>query len=220
MPEIKKSIAACIERSQTWTALHRVWHTKWLVGAIAASMTYACVSALQHQGPSSPADAGNTRSDLFSVAEGETKGPLGEVIGIAMMTLEDDHFDVQILRGHPSVWIFGQPEAKSDIRYPEALARRERLRALLDRSPPPFSIVEIHHHERSAESAPRRDRVGYHHLWDPKSAGALALGVPEFPYALLVDEDLVIRAVIDAQTLASVDWATAIERAFAEPNWK
>lgn len=107
----------------------------------------------------------------------------------SFLTLEEEPLRAKSMQGLKAVWVFWPSMGDDQLHH---LAVRD-FRALLDRllaSRGDLVVLEFHHHHRSAQTAPRRDRSRHEHLWDPQSVTAMRLSLEGLPAAVVVSPDV------------------------------
>lgn len=130
------------------------------------------------------------------------------------LTLEQEPLDAKSLAGRSSLWVFWPGLGQAQLHYLEVRAFRSELNQLLEDNED-LVVLEFHHHHKSAQTAPRRDRARHEHLWDPQAVTAMRLSLKGFPCAVLVSPKLEFEALIPMPSSGLPAFFQAIESEIA-----
>lgn len=153
--------------------------------------------------------AGSARARYAS-----TRGEAPSLVDYSFLTLEEEPLHAESMQGLKAVWVFWPSTGEDQLHH---LAVRD-FRALLDRllaSRGDLVVLEFHHHHRSAQTAPRRDRSRHEHLWDPQSVTAMRLSLEALPAAVVVSPEVEIFELVPASNGDLSDFYLKIVQALA-----
>lgn len=111
------------------------------------------------------------------------------VRGLTFLTLEQEPLVSDAMLGQNAVWLFWPTGNEGQLHYLDLEAFRGWINGILEHRGD-LVVLEFHHHHRTSQTAPRRDRSRHEHLWDPQAVTAMRLGLTQSPVAVIVDTKL------------------------------